>query len=59
LADREIRGLLIRSYEKAKQLLKKHRSALDRLASEVLKREEIAGSELDALFASLVPAPAA
>ncbi len=58
LADREIRGLLIRSYEKAKQLLKKHRSALDRLASEVLKREEIAGSELDALFAELMPAPA-
>lgn len=58
LADREIRGLLIRSYEKAKQLLKKHRSALDRLASEVFKREEIAGSELDALFAELMPAPA-
>lgn len=58
LADREIRGLLIRSYEKAKQLLKKHRAALDRLASEVLKREEIAGSELDALFAELMPAPA-
>jgi len=58
LADREIRGLLIRSYEKAKQLLKKHRSALDRLASEVLKREEITGSELDALFAELMPAPA-
>ncbi len=58
LADREIRGLLIRSYEKAKQLLKKHRLALDRLASEVLKREEIAGSELDALFAELMPAPA-
>ncbi len=58
LADREIRGLLIRSYEKAKQLLKKHRSALDRLASEVLKREEIAGSDLDALFTELIPAPA-
>lgn len=58
LADREIRGLLIRSYEKAKQLLKKHRAALDRLASEVLKREEITGSELDALFAELMPAPA-
>ncbi len=58
LADREIRGLLVRSYEKAKQLLKKHRSALDRLASEVLKREEIAGSELDALFTELIPAPA-
>jgi cell division protease FtsH len=56
--DSEIRSLIGRSYEKAKQLLKKHRSVLDRLASELLKREVIAGNDLDALFASLVPAPA-
>ncbi len=58
LADREIRGLLMRSYEKAKQLLQKYRSALDGLASEVLAKEEIAGTELDALFTQLLPAPA-
>jgi len=58
LADREIRGLLMRSYEKAKQLLKKYRSALDGLAKEVLDKEEIAGTELDALFTQLLPAPA-
>ena len=58
LADREIRGLLMRSYEKAKQLLQKYRSALDGLASEVLNKEEITGTELDALFTQLLPAPA-
>lgn len=59
LVDSEIRSLIARSYKKAKQLLQQHRSVLDRLASEVLEREVIAGGELDALFASLVPAPAA
>jgi len=59
LADREIRGLLVRSYEKAKQLLQKYRSALDGLAQEVLDKEEIAGTELDALFTQLLPVPAA
>lgn len=56
--DSEIRSLIARSYEKAKQLLKRHRSVLDRLAGELLEREVIAGSELDKLFSSLVPAPA-
>ena len=59
LVDSEIRSLIARSYSKAKELLQQHRSVLDRLASEVLEREVIAGSELDALFASLVPAAAA
>jgi cell division protease FtsH len=59
LVDSEIRSLIARSYKRAKQLLQQHRSVLDRLASEVLEREVIAGGELDALFASLVPAPAA
>ncbi len=58
LVDREIRSLMVRSYEKAKALLKEHRAVLDRLASELLDQEVIAGAELDRLFESLVPQPA-
>ena len=59
IADREIRKLLTCAYDKAKRLLTDHREALDRLAEEVLKREEIAGDELSALLGRLVPSPAA
>ncbi len=59
LVDGEIRSLIGRSYEKAKGLLKSNRSVLDRLASELLDREVIAGAELESLFRSLVPSPAA
>jgi cell division protease FtsH len=59
LVDGEIRSLIVRSYEKAKGLLKSNRSVLDRLASELLAREVIAGAELETLFRSLVPSPAA
>ena len=59
LVDSEIRSLIGRSYDRAKELLLQYRGVLDRLAGEVLKREVISGADLDALFASLVPAPAA
>ena len=59
IADREIRKLLTCAYDRAKRLLTDHREALDRLAEEVLKREEIAGDELSALLGRLVPSPAA
>ncbi len=59
LVDGEIRSLIVRSYERAKGLLKSNRSVLDRLASELLDREVIAGAELETLFRSLVPSPAA
>ncbi len=58
LVDEEIRSLITRSYERAKHILKKHRSILDRLAHELLEREVLAGEELEQLFASLVPSPA-
>ncbi len=58
LVDGEIRSLIVRSYEKAKGLLKSNRSVLDSLASELLDREVIAGAELETLFRSLVPSPA-
>ena len=59
LVDGEIRSLIVRSYEKAKGLLRDNRGVLDRLASELLDREVIAGAELETLFRSLVPSPAA
>jgi cell division protease FtsH len=58
LVDREIRSLLTRAYDRAKQLLSKHRRVLDGLANEVLKREVISGEELSELFAKLAPEPA-
>ena len=57
LVDGEIRSLIMRSYDKAKGLLKDNRSVLDRLARELLDREVIAGAELETLFQSLVPSP--
>ena len=59
LADREIRRLLMSAYEKAKTILIQHREALDQLAEEVLRKEEIAGDELRDLLSRLVPSPAA
>ncbi len=59
LADREIRRLLLAAYDKAKGLLVQHRSALDRLAEEVLAREEISGDDLTRLLTQLLPSPAA
>jgi len=57
LVDGEIRTLISRSYDKARQILKAHRTTLDRLAHELLDREVIAGTELEQLFTSLVPSP--
>ncbi len=59
LVDSEIRSLIGRSYTRAKELLLQYRGVLDRLASEVLQREVISGSDLEALFVSLVPSPTA
>ena len=59
IADREIRRLLTSSYDRAKTLLAEHREALDKLATEILRQEEIAGDELSELLNRLVPQPAA
>jgi len=57
IADREIRRLLTAAYDRAKSLLTEHREALDQLAQEILKREEIAGDELTELLNRLAPSP--
>ncbi|MFH1609147.1 MAG: ATP-dependent zinc metalloprotease FtsH [Candidatus Bipolaricaulota bacterium] len=56
--DREIRGFLTYAYKKAKDLLARNRAALDRVAQELLRRETLAGEEIDALLAGLVLQPA-
>jgi cell division protease FtsH len=67
--DREVRDLLGRLYDEARQLLEEHRDALDRLAEGLLERETleasdvrliVAGEPLPALPAPVVePAPKA
>ncbi len=59
LADNEIRGLLIKAYQKAKDILTTNREALNTLADKVLEQEEISGTDLTTLLQRLVPAPAA
>jgi cell division protease FtsH len=54
-ADKEIQGLLARSYARAKEILSTYRTELDNLANEVLEKEELAGPELDELLTNLIP----
>jgi cell division protease FtsH len=58
-ADKEIQGLLARSYARAKEILSKYRGELDKLAGAVLEKEELVGPELDKLLTTLIPLPAA
>jgi len=58
-ADKEIQGLLARSYVRAKEILSRYRSELDKLANVVLEKEELVGPELDDLLTTLIPLPAA
>jgi len=55
--DREIRNLLTRAYERAKGLLLQYRAALDRVAQELLRRESLDGTELDAVLSDLALEP--
>jgi len=57
-ADKEIQGLLARSYERAKVILAKYRSELETLADLVIEKEELVGPELDDLLTELIPLPA-
>jgi cell division protease FtsH len=44
--DEEVRRIVEEAYARARQILKEHRSALDRLADALLEREEIPGDEV-------------
>ena len=56
--DREIRKIVEQCYARARELLREHREALDRLARELLSRETLDGSEIDEILKDLIPAPA-
>ena len=53
LVDEEIRRLLEECYEQAKGLLRENRSALKRIAEELLKVEVLEGKRLDELLAEV------
>jgi cell division protease FtsH len=53
LRDSEQTRLTDQSYEEAKRLLRKHRSALDRVARELLEKETLDRSELQELLADV------
>ncbi len=53
LRDEEQGHLTAGAYEEAKRLIAKHRSSLDRLATELLKKETLNRSELDVLLAGV------
>ncbi len=44
--DEEIKKILRQSYEQAKDILQKHRDGLDRVAEELIEKEEISGKEV-------------
>ncbi len=56
--DREIRRILTRAYERAKDLLRRNREALDRIAQELLRRESLDGEEIDTLLSDIALQPA-
>src|SRR5881398_150481 len=55
LRDEEQARLTDSAYEDAQRLLRKHRSALDRVANALLEKETLVREELDALLADIEP----
>jgi cell division protease FtsH len=56
--DKEIIRLLRKAYGRAKEILKRNRQALDRLAQELLKREMLEGDDIDRVLEGLALQPA-
>jgi cell division protease FtsH len=53
--DAEVMALVMRNYEKAKKLLGDHLDILDRIANELLEKEVLNGTEIDALIGAALP----
>ncbi len=51
LIDREVRGLVDRAHDEAREILTIHRSVLDRLADALIEHETLDGNELGAILA--------
>ena len=45
-ADEEIKKILKEAYDRAVEVLQKHRVGLDRVAQDLLEKEEVAGKEV-------------
>jgi cell division protease FtsH len=58
--DREVRGIVMENYERAKELIQGRVEALHHLAENLLEREVLDGPEIDAIVKGAgSPAPAA
>ena len=55
LVDKEIKSIIESCYERAKELLTNHRSALQRLAEKLLEVEVVEGDYLDELLQGTIP----
>jgi cell division protease FtsH len=53
--DGEVLSIVARNYERAKKLLHDHMEILHKLAAELLEKEVLSGSELDALIGDALP----
>ena len=53
--DAEVREIIDRAYERAKEALTTHRPVLDKLAELLIEKETIEGEEFEALFEGIVP----
>src|SRR5947209_9391754 len=57
LVDTELKRLLGEAYERARDILTKHRDQLDRLAAALLERETLDREEVDLVVAGKAPPP--
>jgi len=57
LVDEEVKNIVERCYERAKELLKQNQSALDRIAKELLRTEVLEGERLDEILAEVALHP--
>ena len=53
--DEEIKKILTKAYDQAVEVLKKHRSGLDRVAQDLIEKEEISGKEVIELVEAVKP----
>ncbi len=56
--DREVKGIISQSYDRAIGLLTEHRAILERLATELIERETIDGEEVRNMLRGSGPPPA-
>jgi cell division protease FtsH len=55
MIDEEVRSFVHTAYERAKEILVTHRSALDKLSEALLQKETLDGKDLQELLAQLLP----